>query len=69
MALNFATFLRKLVRRGNVEVQTADGVTHVLGDGSGPPLGIKLTDKAAELELVFNPALKFGELFLSLIHI
>ena len=36
----------------------------MLGDGSGPPLGIKLTDKAAELELVFNPALKFGELFM-----
>ena len=64
MALNFATFLRKLVSRGNVEVQTADGLTHRLGDGSGPPLGIKLTDKAAELELVFNPALKFGELFM-----
>jgi cyclopropane-fatty-acyl-phospholipid synthase len=64
MPVNFATFLRKLVRRGNVEVHTADGVTHVLGDGSGPPLGIKLTDKAAEVELLLNPALKFGELFM-----
>jgi cyclopropane-fatty-acyl-phospholipid synthase len=62
--VNIAALLGKLVRKGNVEFETADGARHQLGDGSGPALGVKLTDKAAERELLMNPALTFGELFM-----
>ena len=49
MTISFTAWLGKLVRTGNLEVETADGVTHEFGDGSGPPLGVKLVDRAAEL--------------------
>ena len=64
MAISFAAMLGTLVRIGNLEVETADGATHLLGDGSGPRLGVRLEDRAAERELVMNPALTLGELFM-----
>ena len=64
MSAVFATLLGKLIRTGNLEVQTADGVTQILGDRSGPQLGVKLTDRAAELEFLINPALAAGELYM-----
>ncbi len=62
--MKIAALLGKLVHHGNVVVETADGIILKLGDGSGPLLGVKLTDKAAERELLINPALTFGELFM-----
>jgi cyclopropane-fatty-acyl-phospholipid synthase len=62
--VNIAALLGKIAKKGNIEVETADGVKHKLGDGTGPLLGLKLTDKAAERELLMNPALTFGELFM-----
>jgi cyclopropane-fatty-acyl-phospholipid synthase len=64
MAKSFTAMLGTLVRKGNVEVETADGTKRSFGDGSGPPLAVKFMDRAAELELLLNPALKFGELFM-----
>ena len=64
MAISIAAMLGKLVPTGNVEVETADGVRRVFGDGSGPPLAVKFTDRGAERELLLNPALKFGELYM-----
>jgi len=59
-----AALFGKMVRYGNVVFETADGITHRFGDGAGPLLGVKLTDKTAERELLMNPALTFGELFM-----
>ena len=64
MAGTFATLLGKLVRTGNLEVETADGVRHRFGDGSGPKLGVRLTDRAAERELLIDPAFHLGELYM-----
>jgi cyclopropane-fatty-acyl-phospholipid synthase len=64
MSAVFATLLGKLIRTGNLEVQTADGVTRILGDRTGPLLGVKLTDRAAEREILMNPALAGGELYM-----
>jgi len=64
MAISFTTMLGTLVRKGNVEVETADGTRRTFGDGAGPPLAIKFMDRAAEWELLLNPALKFGELYM-----
>lgn len=63
MAVSFPTFLRTLVRHGDVHVETADGVLHMVGDGTGRPIRVKLTDQAAERDLILDPALKLGELF------
>jgi cyclopropane-fatty-acyl-phospholipid synthase len=64
MSAAFQAFLRRLVRRGRLEVETADGVVEMHGDGDGPLLGAKLLDIAAEGRLMLNPALALGELYM-----
>jgi cyclopropane-fatty-acyl-phospholipid synthase len=64
MSATFRVFLRKLIRKGHLEVETSDGVIETFGDGSGPPLGAKIVDRAAEWRLILNPALAFGELYM-----
>ena len=63
MSAPFRAYLRRLIRRGRLEVETADGVTETFGDGAGPRLGVKVLDRAAEWRLMFNPALSLGELY------
>ncbi len=64
MAGTFATLIGKLVQTGNLELETADGVTHRFGDGTGPKLGARLTDRAAERELLIDPSFYLGELYM-----
>ena len=64
MSAPFRAYLRRLIRRGRLEVETADGVTETFGDGVGPRLGVKVLDRAAEWRLMFNPALSLGELYM-----
>jgi cyclopropane-fatty-acyl-phospholipid synthase len=64
MSAPFGAYLRRLVRTGRLEVETADGTTQRFGDGVGPPVGVKLLDRAAEWRLMLNPALSLGELYM-----
>ncbi len=64
MAISFTAWLGKLVSAGTLKVETADGAVHSFGDGSGPGLGVKLLDRAAELELLMDPAFALGELYM-----
>jgi cyclopropane-fatty-acyl-phospholipid synthase len=64
MGTLFRTFLSTLIRHGHLEVETADGVTQVVGDRTGQKLAVKLTDRAAERELTFDPTLAMGELYM-----
>jgi cyclopropane-fatty-acyl-phospholipid synthase len=64
MGAAFRAYLRRLVRRGRLQVETADGVIETFGDGLGPLLGVKLLDRAAEQRLMLNPALALGELYM-----
>lgn len=57
-------FLKQVVQRGTLEVQTATGARFVVGDGTGSPLAIRFADEAAARQLILNPALAFGELFM-----
>ena len=63
MSAAFRVFLRRLVRKGRLEVETADGVIETFGDSAGPVLGVKLLDAAAERRLMLDPALSLGELY------
>jgi len=56
--------LASFIRRGNLKVTSATGRSFVLGDGSGPPLAIRLTTKAAEIRLLVDPELAFGESYM-----
>jgi cyclopropane-fatty-acyl-phospholipid synthase len=64
MSAPFKAYLRRLVRKGRLEVETADGAKQTFGDGAGPPLGVKVLDRAAEWRLMLNPALSLGELYM-----
>ena len=64
MPISFAALLGKLVRKGDLEVETADGQRHQFGDGSGPRLAVRLTDRGAERLLLINPELHLGELYM-----
>ncbi len=64
MSKTFAALLGKLVRTGDLEVETSDGVRHRVGDGTGPKLGARLVDRAAERELLLDPAVSLGELYM-----
>src|SRR5574337_38070 len=65
MSLSSVQLLGKLVRKGNLEVETADGKVHRFGDGTGPLLGAKFADRAAERLLLVNPAFSLGELYMN----
>jgi cyclopropane-fatty-acyl-phospholipid synthase len=64
MSAPFTTYLRKLIRRGRLDVETADGATETFGDGMGPRVAVKVIDRAAQWRLMFNPALSLGELYM-----
>jgi len=53
-----------LVVEGRLELELAGGRTLVGGDGGAPRVRARLTDRAAGRELVADPELKFGELFM-----
>ena len=55
-------FLSKLIRVGRLEVECADGTVRTFGNGAGPRLGVRIADRAAEWQIMFDPTLAFGEL-------
>jgi cyclopropane-fatty-acyl-phospholipid synthase len=64
MSAAFTAYLRRLVRKGRLEVEDADGAIETFGDGEGPLVGVKILDRAAEKRLILNPALSLGELYM-----
>lgn len=63
MSRAFAAALAAFVRTGWLEVETADGRVRTFGDGTGPRVGVKFVDHAAELKLMLDPELALGELY------
>ena len=59
-----ALFVDKLIRHGHLEVETGDGAKRRFGDGAGPKIAIRIADRAAERELLLNPELALGELYM-----
>jgi cyclopropane-fatty-acyl-phospholipid synthase len=57
-------FLNRVIRHGNLEVERSTGQRFAVGDGAGRSLGVRFTDTTAERQLMLNPALVFGELFM-----
>src|SRR5262249_59823758 len=59
-----ATFLRRYIRQGSLQVTTASGRTRTFGDGSGPPVAVRFTTAKAQREVLFNPQLRLGEAYM-----
>ena len=53
--------LGRFVRRGNLRVTTAGGATIALGDGTGKLLSVRFLTRAAQVGVLVDPELKFGE--------
>jgi cyclopropane-fatty-acyl-phospholipid synthase len=56
--------LGNLIRAGNLRVTTAAGSAYTFGDGSGAPVAIRFTTRAAERGVLLDPELKFGEAYM-----
>jgi hypothetical protein len=54
----------KLIRVGNLQVSTAGGSTFTFGDGTGRPVAIRFTTRAAEGRVLIDPELRFGEAYM-----
>jgi cyclopropane-fatty-acyl-phospholipid synthase len=54
----------KLIRVGNLRVSTAGGSTFTFGDGTGSPVAIRFTTRAAEGRVLIDPELRFGEAYM-----
>jgi len=59
-----AGYLRRIVRRGSLEVVDPQGRPYVFGDGSGMKVRVRIANAAAERALTINPELKLGEAFM-----
>ncbi|MEA2952440.1 MAG: cyclopropane-fatty-acyl-phospholipid synthase, partial [Alphaproteobacteria bacterium] len=59
-----AIVLRPYIRRGNFSLTTSGGRTFTLGDGTGKPVAVRFTSRAAEWGLLLDPELKFGEAYM-----
>ena len=56
--------LNKLVTRGSLEVELYNGTRWIFGDGSGQRVVVRVADKATAGELIRDPEVRFGELYM-----
>jgi cyclopropane-fatty-acyl-phospholipid synthase len=56
--------LSRFIRRGTFKVTTSRGGTFVCGDNTGKPVAVRFTTRAAEIGIVLDPELKFGEAYM-----
>ncbi len=56
--------LSRFIRRGTFKVTTSRGRTFTCGDATGMPVAVRFTTRAAELGIVLDPELKFGEAYM-----
>lgn len=64
MASALLAIVKKIIRKGSLKVTLANGETHILGDGSGDLVAVRLADQAAEDAIGHDPTLKLGEMFM-----
>ncbi|MFO1115244.1 MAG: cyclopropane-fatty-acyl-phospholipid synthase family protein [Beijerinckiaceae bacterium] len=53
-----------IVERGNLRIEFADGETRDFGDGAGPRVVGRFADRRGPLDVIRNPELALGELFM-----
>ena len=57
--------LKTFIRRGTFRVTTSRGTVLTFGDGTGRPVSVRFTTRAAEWAILLDPELKFGEAFMN----
>ena len=56
--------IRRVVRNGTLEVETASGSRFTIGDGLGERVAVRLADSGASWQLILRPELALGELYM-----
>ncbi len=56
-------FVSHFVRRGTMTISTASGFRFTCGDGTGKPLALRFTTKAAARHLLLDPEMALGEIY------
>src|ERR1019366_3727268 len=57
--------LETFIRRGTFRVTTSRGTVLTFGDGTGQPVSVRFTTRAAEWGILLDPELKFGESYMN----
>jgi cyclopropane-fatty-acyl-phospholipid synthase len=57
--------LKTFIRRGTFRVTTSRGTVLNFGDGTGDPVSVRFTTRAAEWAILLDPELKFGEAYMN----
>src|SRR6202142_3823550 len=57
--------LKTFIRRGTFRVTTSRGTVFNFGDGTGQPVSVRFTTRAAEWGILLDPELKFGESYMN----
>jgi cyclopropane-fatty-acyl-phospholipid synthase len=57
--------LKTFIRRGTFRVTTSRGKVLTFGDGTGQPVSVLFTTRAAEWGILLDPELKFGEAYMN----
>jgi cyclopropane-fatty-acyl-phospholipid synthase len=57
--------LKTFIRRGTFRVTTSRGTVLTFGDGTGQPVWVRFTSRAAEWAILLDPELKFGETYMN----
>src|SRR6187551_79596 len=57
--------LNTFIRRGTFRVTTSRGTVLAFGDGTGRPVSVRFTSRAAEWGILLDPELKFGEAYMN----
>ncbi|KQV68198.1 cyclopropane-fatty-acyl-phospholipid synthase family protein [Rhizobium sp. Root1220] len=64
MASAFLSIVQKLIRKGNLKLTLANGETHMVGDGTGALVVVRIADEEAEKLIRRDPTLKLGEMYM-----
>jgi cyclopropane-fatty-acyl-phospholipid synthase len=56
--------LKTFIRRGTFRVTTSRGTVLTFGDGTGKPVSVRFTSRAAEWGILLDPELKLGEAYM-----
>jgi cyclopropane-fatty-acyl-phospholipid synthase len=56
--------LARIVRTGTLRVTPVSGRTFTVGDGTGTPLALRFSSRAAEFGVLLDPELRFGEAYM-----
>jgi cyclopropane-fatty-acyl-phospholipid synthase len=57
--------LKTFVRRGTFRLTTSRGTTFTFGDGTGKPVSVRFTTRAAEWGILLDPELRLGESYMN----